>query len=912
MAPEAIHSQAVEPVETWRTQSKSLAQVLRFSLDRSFLDVLPDDLAKHLHHAPRTEGLLPTSWLRLDCVGQAEPAGSLDTWRGMRVALSTCHRPARARLYYLIQGQGSRRSIHVGLRGLGVSADSEALSRAMRGFVETARPGTRMTLLEDSAAFDDRLRSRLDARGRRFALTGVPAPQAADERPACGIEGLLSGTAGKDFTILAIADPIGPAQREELLGRVRDLIGAVHAFQRLSVSHTLTSSTTSGYSEATSESHSRSEQIGRTDSHHRHSTLHKLIDLVTVGSVALTPLVPAASMVAALSYIAGQVLPRDLTRAESHSTTSSQGRTTTRTESTSRSESSSIAVSREYVSAHLRAVLAQLERLEARFQSGELWEVGLYVAAGEDDDALDVSSQLAATLNGRRHGGEEPIRAVDLRPYWRGGVRDDLVAGRRPLFEMRGADGRTAEHPLGAGFQGLSTPLNTEELAQICAFPAREVQGVRVRPFADFASNATECTGPSIDLGSLLLGDEPTGQRVRVELGSLTKNVLVTGTVGSGKTNTVKGVLTQARSHGVPFLVIEPAKTEYLEWALDVNASLPADSPERVAIYAPGSTITGPDVHPLRLNPFFALHPDLLPSHIERLKTLLVGALPMQEGLPMLLESVLLALYRDKGWFGEGDPGAAHRWPTVSGALLTKARTLGRVAATGSESHPHADSLLAAVVLEKGYDPRVSHSFIGALRTRLAFLSEPGTWKERVLDVPESTAAADLFGRPAVVNLSDLHADRPFVAGLLLSYLHEFRRLHRVTSGLGHLAVLEEAHCLLEPARHVSADAMDPKGMLSAMVAEMLSEMRAWGQGFVIVDQFPTRLVADAIKNTNLKIVHKLPARDDQEIMAATMALSDSQRRIIPFLRPGQAVVAADHEDAALRIQVALEQGRQP
>mgnify|MGYP003317921089 CR=1 FL=1 len=76
------------------------------------------------------------------------------------------------------------------------------------------------------------------------------------------------------------------------------------------------------------------------------------------------------------------------------------------------------------------------------------------------------------------------------------------------------------------------------------------------------------------------------------------------------------------------------------------------------------------------------------------------------------------------------------------------------------------------------------------------------------------------------------------------------------------------------------------------LFSNMLSEIRAYGQGLVIVDQVPERLIPDAIKNTNLKIIHRLIASDDIDSIASSMGLTNDQRSIIPRLATGQAIVS--------------------
>ena len=55
--------------------------------------------------------------------------------------------------------------------------------------------------------------------------------------------------------------------------------------------------------------------------------------------------------------------------------------------------------------------------------------------------------------------------------------------------------------------------------------------------------------------------------------------------------------------------------------------------------------------------------------------------------------------------------------------------------------------------------------------------------------------------------------------------------------------------------------------------------------------------VVDVIKNTAVKIVHRLPAADDRDSVGATMNLTPDQSRYLVTLVPGEAAVFTDGMD---------------
>jgi DNA helicase HerA-like ATPase len=129
---------------------------------------------------------------------------------------------------------------------------------------------------------------------------------------------------------------------------------------------------------------------------------------------------------------------------------------------------------------------------------------------------------------------------------------------------------------------------------------------------------------------------------------------------------------------------------------------------------------------------------------------------------------------------------------------------------------------------------------------------------------------------------------------VILQFLYEYRTA-QAEAGLidfnandcRHLTVIEEAHRVMQKCDKVD----EPQYKTAMMFSNMLSEIRAYGEGMFLVDQVPTRLIPDAIKNTNTKITHRLVSEDDCKAVAESMGLSKEQRLILPKLLVGQCVV---------------------
>ena len=181
------------------------------------------------------------------------------------------------------------------------------------------------------------------------------------------------------------------------------------------------------------------------------------------------------------------------------------------------------------------------------------------------------------------------------------------------------------------------------------------------------------------------------------------------------------------------------------------------------------------------------------------------------------------------------------------------------------------------------------------LNTRIDSLKRG--WKGEMLNVVHSTDWKELFEKPCVINLSYVgdDVDKSFFMALILQFLYEYRtaqaeigNIYFNDNSCKHLTVIEEAHRVMSKCDNQEL----PQYKSAMMFSNMLSEIRAYGEGMFLVDQVPTRLIPDAIKNTNTKITHRLVSEDDCKAIAESMGISKEQRMIIPKLRVGQCIVS--------------------
>ena len=540
-----------------------------------------------------------------------------------------------------------------------------------------------------------------------------------------------------------------------------------------------------------------------------------------------------------------------------------------------------------------RAYLAQLEALVASLDRGlamGAWRTGVYLLG-------DQASywRLAAGWRGIYSDAKRelwPMRVASSSSALR------LAGGWTLPYEPAPAGQRAWRHPF-----LNQTLLDTRQLSAYMHFPRHETPGFSVRPAPRFGVShpAPRDVSHAIEIGEVLAQQKLSGTSYAVELDELTRHAFVAGVTGSGKTNTLLHILTRADQANVPFLVIEPAKTEYRELVGRPGFG------GRVRVF----TLGREHVAPLRMNPFEVPEGIDVSTHVDLLMAVFMGSFPMWVPLPQVLEQCLIELYSERGWdFATGEPRGG-RSP-----MALDLPTLGELAAA-----------VERVVPALGYKTESTQEITASLITRLNSLRRGA--RGLMLDVERSVPMSELLSAPTIIELEGLgdDADKAFVMGLLLVRLYEHRRAEasaRLTAAaaasqpappsarLAHIVVVEEAHRLLAKTdKPVDSWHADPQGAFADAFSQMLAEVRAYGQAMVIADQVPVRLAPEVIKNTNLKIVHRLVAAEDRTAMAGAMSMSDAQSQVLSTLPRGRAAVFSegDHTPVVVQIPKAKELG---
>lgn len=362
-----------------------------------------------------------------------------------------------------------------------------------------------------------------------------------------------------------------------------------------------------------------------------------------------------------------------------------------------------------------------------------------------------------------------------------------------------------------------------------------------------------------IVLGNVFTMGSATNTKVHLDINSLTMHTFVTGSTGSGKSNTVYEILNQLREHyNIPFLVVEPAKGEYKDmFGQFKDVSVYGTNPKKTAM--------------LKINPFRFPEDVHVLEHLDRLVEIFNVCWPLYAAMPAILKEAVERAYAVTGW-----------------NLTTS------VNANGDKFPNFADVLeqIETVINESKYSADSKGDYSGALLTRVRSLT---TGLNGIIFSGDDIPNEDLFDKNVIVDLSRVGSTetKSLIMGLLVMKLNEYRMSSgKINSSLSHITVLEEAHNLLKrTSTEQSTESANLLGKSVELLANSIAEMRTYGEGFVIADQSPGLLDMSVIRNTNTKIVLRLPDRSDRELVGYAAGLNDEQIDELSKLKRGVAAV---------------------
>lgn len=871
--------------------ANGIAQSLSFTSERKYLnDITANSSPMYMELATRRKDL-PSSpyWIKITQVGKPMDDSAEKCFTAIQKILTACFLPSKTQLIFLVHGEKGVYEMYLGLRSLVKGEIDSTFVDSLNDFIKGIWPGMKCQRVKGNL---EPIKNDISKKYECIdAMTGIPSMESQYKTiyPAT-IDTLLAGMQKNDFTYMVIADPIAETDIDGILYQVRDFNGQAESLKSFNFSE--------NYSDSMSVALSESKSI--CDGTNESSSQKSKWGMVGAGLMLASYMFPPAGAVttalavaAGASQIAGANLFSEFTpnytKGKSHSETISNSKT----ETTGHTQGK--AISYNIVNKQIEAVSEHLFYHSKRYESAKAlgcWSVGVYLMAETKYELQGASMQLKSIVSGQE-SVFEPIRIHHIEDVVDNVLPQTLGSMDVPLIKFKSLGGSYFEHPLGKHFNDLRTLLTTKELSYYINFPLRSVPGISVVDSSpNFSLNEQKISESEniISIGKMLYGGSATNMNFRILISQLSRHTLLSGINGTGKTNTVQAILNGINGK-LPYLVIEPAKTEYVDWAIQYNNEHP-DTP--IDIYIPGCKKykTGFVPKQLKLNPFELVwldknqEPNVL-SHIDRLKSTFAAAFPMYDILPVLMEDLIYTVYQNKStdWLTQEPVFGSTLPPTLNGMSVS----------------------VDKVISNRQYEERIERNMKACFHTRIDSLKRG--WKGEMLNTVHSTPWNELFQKSCIINLSYVgdDVDKSFFMALILQFLYEYctalaetQRIDFNDNSCRHLTIIEEAHRVMAKCDNQEL----PQYKSAMMFSNMLSEIRAYGEGMFLVDQVPTRLISDAIKNTNLKITHRLVAEDDCKAIGEAMGLNDDQRKVISKLLTGQCIVSSSLNTEAYWVKV--------
>lgn len=523
-----------------------------------------------------------------------------------------------------------------------------------------------------------------------------------------------------------------------------------------------------------------------------------------------------------------------------------------------------------------------IERMTQGFSAG-LWETSITFAAKDD---------LTCEILGGSFLGELSRPDENLLPPAR--LYTGALQKKNTLFMPRVSD-QDGIFP-----KRLASYITSEELALISSPPTESLPGYEIKKMPALA--VTDLAGiKDIKLGTITdQGNPVIGSHLYLSKSDLNKHLFVCGLTGSGKTTTVKHILkTINHEKKVPFLVLESAKRDYRQLLADKAFK------KNLNVFTAGESLS-----PLRLNPFY-IQPGVDPLvHIDFLKAIFNASFSLYASMPHILEKCLHRIYQKRGWnlttgthpffianeqesqIENMPPEHYYCFPTLSDL---KDEVNNYVKNEMEYKGELRDNIRTAIVA------RIDSLCVGA--------------KGLMFNTYDFFPMSRLLTKNTVIEMENIadDDDKAFFVGLMLVLLSEYRQQENPSikpgapdKELEHLLVIEEAHRLLknvDTEKH-SEYMGNPKGKAVEVFCNVISEMRSLGQGVTVVEQIPTKISPDVIKNSNTKIAHRLVSKDDQSLLAGSLGISEEEALYLNRLTTGHILCHKEGMDRPIECSV--------
>lgn len=691
--------------------------------------------------------------------------------------------------------------------------DAELLKNIMEGLLDNV----------DLVPYKINLSSRQKSNKEVGLISGIPTIKLGEEKQKFSMAPLMKSLNGQDFTVLFISRPLSQdtiSDTYKSMIQIKDKCFAVSK-------HNISRQQGSSYATANTDGSSN-------------TTSHSSSDSKTSGGSG------------GIAFVVNFNHNSSKTKSETDSESITKNYSQTITETINKSESIASDIQNGFALELMGYADQAMDRLRQGRING-MWET----VVSYSSDSETVSRIIQASITGEL---SKP--------------NPTLLPQASHMFSLNSEESSGNSIIIPKIFKGeketspLCTAVTSEELGLMCTLPDVAVPNFELRVAKGYPLITDDTDG--IEIGKVC-----DGKRVLNNLPfslsetDLSRHTFVCGITGSGKTTTVKGILQKAK---VPFLVIESAKKEYRNIRLNNN--------ERPDIY----TLGKPEINCLRFNPFYiqcGISPQM---HIDFLKDLFNASFSFYGPMPYILEKCLQNIYKKKGWnltlgYHPYLMNTANSVDFFDADYMKSQYKLNSHKYLFPTMQDLKHEIERYIEDEMNYEGDVAGNIKTAIKARLESLCSGS--KGFMFNTHEYAEMSAMLSRNTIFELEGLadDSDKAFCVGLLVIFINEYRQIAKETVSedkpLSHLLVIEEAHRLLKNVStdKVSEESANPKGKAVEHFTNMIAEMRSYGQGVIVAEQIPSKLAPDVIKNTSNKILQRLVAADDQELVANTIGL---------------------------------------